>query len=104
MANEERVELCQVQMDKTGFAFWLTLIGTLCWVVCFWWMYRISNKQNVLLDQLHAQGERIEKLSRIEHDLIKEVHPQVSEIKDGIDTIIAAANENGENNSSKTEQ
>ena len=89
-------------MDKTGFAFWLTVIGTLCWVVCFWWMYRISNNQNVLLDQLHAQGERIEKLSRIEHDLIKEVHPQVSEIKDGIDTIIAAANDNGENNSSVT--
>jgi len=89
-------------MDKTGFAFWLTVIGTLCWVVCFWWMYRISNNQNVLLDQLHAQGERIEKLSRIEHDLIKEVHPQVSEIKEGIDTIIAAANDNGESNSSAT--
>ena len=46
-------------MDKTGLAFWLTLIGTLCWLVCFWWMYRISVKQNSLLAQLHAQGNLI---------------------------------------------
>lgn len=85
-------------MDKTGFAFWLTLTGTLCWIVCFWWMHRISTKQNTLLDQLRAQGERIEKLSRIEHDLIKEVHPQVSEIKEGIDTMVTAVKDNNENN------
>ena len=85
-------------MDKTGFAFWLTLAGTLCWVVCFWWMYRISAKQNALLDQLHAQGKRIEKLSKLEHDLIKEVHPQVGEIKDGMDAMVAAVKENTESN------
>jgi hypothetical protein len=86
-------------MDKTGLAFWLTLIGTLCWLVCFWWMYRISVKQNSLLAQLHAQGERIEKLSKLEHDLIKEVQPQVGEIKEGMDTMFAAVKENAENNS-----
>jgi hypothetical protein len=64
-------------MDKTDFAFWLTLTGTLCWVVCFWWMYRISTKQNALLDQLH---------------------PQVGEIKEGMDTMVAAVKENAENN------
>ena len=81
-------------MNKASFAFWLTLIGTLCWVACFWWMYRISNKQNDLLDQLRAQGKRIEKLSKIEHDLIKEVHPQVNEIKEGMQEMIAAVKEN----------
>jgi hypothetical protein len=86
-------------MDKTSLAFWLTLIGTLCWLVCFWWMYRISAKQNALLTQLHAQGKRIEKLSKLEHDLIKEVHPQVGEIKEGMDTMFAAVKENAENNS-----
>ena len=86
-------------MDITDFSFWLTLIGTLCWIVCFWWMHRISTKQNALLDQLHLQGERIEKLSRIEHDLIKEVHPQVSEIKEGMDTIVAVVKDTQENNS-----
>jgi hypothetical protein len=28
-------------MDDSGFAFWLTLLGTICrgvGVVCFWWM------------------------------------------------------------------
>ena len=86
-------------MDKTSFAFWLTLTGTLCWVVCFWWMHRISSKQNALLDQLHAQGKRIEKLSKVEHDLIKEVHPKVGEIKEGMDTMVAAVKETVENNS-----
>jgi len=86
-------------MNKTSCAFWLTLTGTLCWVACFWWMYRISAKQNALLDQLHAQGKRIEKLSKIEHDLIKEVHPQVGEIKEGMDAMVAAVKENTENNS-----
>jgi HPt (histidine-containing phosphotransfer) domain-containing protein len=46
---------------------------------------RVSTKQNVLLDQLRAQGKHIEKLSKIEHDLIKEVHPQVNEIKEGME-------------------
>jgi hypothetical protein len=86
-------------MDKTGFAFWLTLTGTVCWVGCFWWMYRISTKQNAFLDQLRAQGQRIEKLSKVEHDLIKEVHPQVGEIKEGMDAIVAAVNETTESNS-----
>ena len=86
-------------MDKTGFAFWLTFTGTFCWLVCFWWMYRISTKQNALLAQLHEQGKRIEKLSKSEHELIKEVHPQVGEIKEGMDTVVTAMRENTENNS-----
>ena len=83
-------------MDKSTFAFWLTLAGSFCWIACFWWMYRISAKQNALLDQLHAQGKRIEKLSKIEHDLIKEVHPQVNEIKEVMSTMVAAVKENAE--------
>ncbi len=81
-------------MVKIDLAFLLTLTGTLCWVVCFRWMHLISTKQNALLDQLRAQGKRIEKLSKIEHDLIKEVHPQVGEIKDGMDAMVAAVKEN----------
>ena len=55
-------------------------------------------KQNALLDQLHAQGKRIEALSKLEHDLIKEVQPQVGEIKEGMDAMVAAVKENGNNN------
>jgi hypothetical protein len=86
------------KMDKNNLAFWMTLAGTVCWGVCFWWMRRLSIKQNTLLDQLREQGKRIEKLSKIEHDLIKEVHPQVNEIKEGMDEMIAVVKENAENN------
>jgi hypothetical protein len=60
-------------------------------------MRRLSVKQNALLDQLREQGKRIEKLSKIEHDLIKEVHPQVNEIKEGMDEMRAVAKENSHN-------
>ena len=85
-------------MDRNAAAFWLTLVGTVCWGVCFWWMHRISAKQNYLLDKLREQGKRIEDLSKVEHDLIKEVHPQVGEIKEGMDEMIAAAREIAETN------
>src|ERR1700678_372032 len=85
-------------MSMNTLAFVMTLVGSGCWVVCFWWMYRISEKQNSLLDRLTEQGKRIEKLSKIEHDLIKEVHPQVGEIKEGMDEVIAAVKENTESN------
>ncbi len=83
-------------MEK--IAYWMTMVGMGCWGACFWWMYVISKKQNNLLDRLSEQGKRIEKLSRIEHDLIKEVHPQVSEIKDGMDEMIAVVKESAESN------
>ena len=81
-------------MNTNILAFWMTLAGTVCWGVCFWWMRRISIKQNFLLDQLREQGRRIEKLSKIEHYLIKEVHPQVNEIKEGMEEMIAVVKEN----------
>ena len=83
-------------MTKNDIAYWLALMGSLCWVVCFWWMHRISSKQNALLDQLHMQGKRIEKLSKIEHDRIKEVHPQVAEIREGLDAMVTAVKDNTE--------
>jgi phosphoserine phosphatase len=87
-------------MNENNFAFWMTFAGTICWGVCFWWMHRLSNKQNALLDQLREQGKRIEKLSRLEHDLIKEVHPQVTEIKEGMEEMIAVVKENSEHHPS----
>jgi hypothetical protein len=85
-------------MDINKLSFLMAIVGTACWAVCFWWMYRISKKQNSLLDRLGDQGKRIEKLSKIEHDLIKEVHPQVSDIKEGMEEMIAAVKENTESN------
>jgi hypothetical protein len=79
-------------------AFVMTFVGTGCWGVCFVWMYRISAKQNSLLERITEQGKRIERFSKIEHDLIKEVHPKVGEIKEGMDEMIAAVKENTESN------
>jgi hypothetical protein len=81
-------------MSRGSLSFWMNVAGTVCWGVCFWWMHRLSVKQNSLLDQIREQGQRIEKLSKIEHDLIKEVHPQVNEIKEGMDEMKAAVKEN----------
>ena len=81
-------------MNRIELSFWMTVTGTVCWAVCFCWMYRISAKQNRVMDQLREQGKRIEKLSKIEHDLIKEVHPQVGEIKLGLEEMVAAVKEN----------
>ena len=60
----------------------LSVVGTGCWAVCFWWMHRISERQNAVLKELKAHSERIERLSREEHELIKEVHPAVGQIKE----------------------
>ena len=46
-----------------------------------------------------SRAGRIEKVSKLEHALIKEVHPQVGEIKEGMDAVVAAVKENYENNS-----
>ena len=65
----------------------LGCIGTLCCVVCFWWMHRISCRQDAMLEELHEMTTRIEKLSRAEHDLISDVHPQVTEIKEHVENV-----------------
>ena len=70
-----------------AMAFVLSSVGTVCWVVCFWWMHRISSRQDAMLEELHEMTKRIEKLSRAEHDLISDVHPQVSEIKEQVQNV-----------------
>ena len=68
-------------MNEPTVVFWATIIGAACWPVCFWWMHRISTRQAAMLLTLQEQGERIEKLSKEEHDLIQKVHPEVEQIR-----------------------
>ena len=70
--------------------FALTWIDTLCWGICFWWMHCISSGQNSLLTELHQVAKRIQSLSEAEHELIQEVHPQVSAIKESVQTVAQA--------------
>jgi hypothetical protein len=65
----------------------LTWLGIGCWLVCFWWMHRISSRQDAMLTGLREMTERIERLSEAEHELIREVHPQVGEIKEHVETV-----------------
>lgn len=70
-----------------AMALVLGCIGTVCWAVCFWWMHRTSSRQDAMLEKLHEMTTRIEKLSQAEHDLISDVHPQVSEIKEHVQNV-----------------
>jgi hypothetical protein len=70
-----------------AMALVISCIGTLCWILCFWWMHRISSRQDAMLEELREMTTRIERLSQSEHDLIREVHPQVSEIKEQVENV-----------------
>ena len=65
----------------------LTWIGIGCWGVCFSWMRRISSRQEAMLKELHEMTQRIERVSEAGHELIREVHPQVGEIKEHIESV-----------------
>src|SRR2546423_2231592 len=69
---------------KMTIALILTWVGTGWWGICFWWMHRLSSRQEIMLKELHDVTKRIEKLSKVEHDLIREVHPNVEEIKESV--------------------
>lgn len=68
----------------------LTWVGIACWAVCFWWMHRISSRQDALLKELNEMTQRVERLSKAEHDMIKEVHPKVHEIKEHVESVAEA--------------
>ncbi|MDB6021224.1 MAG: hypothetical protein JWQ04_1081 [Pedosphaera sp.] len=84
-------------MNNTDIVYWLTWLNAGCWGVCFWWMHRISSRQDALLNQLKTQARRIETLSKEEHALIKEVHPQVGELVEGMQEVVDSVRENEEN-------
>jgi hypothetical protein len=50
-------------------------------------MRRISSRQDAMLKELHGMTQRIEQLSQAGHDLIRDVHPQVGEIKEHMETV-----------------
>src|ERR1041384_3105464 len=83
----ENALLSAIGMNFEVIALILGCVGTLCWAVCFCWMYRISSRQDAMLEELHEVTTRIEKLSEAEHDLIRDVHPQVGEIKEHVQNV-----------------
>jgi len=65
----------------------VTLLDVGCWAVCFWWMHRISQRQDDMLKELHEQAHSIEELSRKEHEILKELHPTVQKIDENVDKV-----------------
>jgi hypothetical protein len=69
------------------WANFVTLLDIGCWAVCFWWMHRISERQNTMLEELQQQARTIEELSKEEHEILKELHPTVQKIEEGVDRV-----------------
>ena len=65
----------------------VAVIDVACWAVCFWWMHRISQRQDTMLKELQQQAHSIEELSREEHQILKELHPTVQKIEEGVDRV-----------------
>jgi hypothetical protein len=82
-----------MHFDVQTVALILAWVGTACWAICFWWMHRLSSRQEMMLKELHDVTKRIEKLSKAEHDLISEVHPKVEEIKESVKEVSDAVSE-----------
>ena len=75
----------------------LEFVGTACWIGCFWWMYRLSARQDAMLQELHKVMKRIEELSKAEHDILREVHPSVEKIKESVKDVAVAVSEDAKN-------
>lgn len=58
--------------------------GVACWPVCFWWMHRISVRQDAVLKQLQEQARRIEEVSKEEHKILQDLHPVVQSIEESV--------------------
>jgi hypothetical protein len=68
---------------------WLELFSAACWPVCFWWMHRISKKQNAMLADLDAQQKKVREISDEGREIIKEIEPKVKKVAERIDDAVA---------------
>ena len=65
----------------------VAVLNFACWGACFWWMHRLSARQERMLCELQEQAQRIEKLSKAEHDLLRELHPAVEDMQSDIEQV-----------------
>lgn len=73
-------------MNRTLLDF-ITVADLGCWCICFWWMHRVSTRQDDMLDQLRRQARRIENVAKEEHAILTELHPNVEAIQKGVDEV-----------------
>ena len=70
-----------------SFFNFLGVLDLVCWGVCFWWMHRISQRQNAMLAELQQQAQTTEELSKEGAEILKELHPTVQKIDETIDQV-----------------
>ncbi|MGI8955575.1 MAG: hypothetical protein ACR2II_01515 [Chthoniobacterales bacterium] len=73
-------------MNRTLLDF-ITVADLGCWCICFWWMHRVSTRQDAMLEQLRRQARRIENVAKEEHAILTELHPNVEAIQKGVDKV-----------------
>jgi hypothetical protein len=72
---------------SSALANFVALLDIACWAVCFWWMHHISQRQNIMLEELQEQARSIEELSKEEREILKELHPTVQKIEEDVDKV-----------------
>ena len=72
---------------SSALANFVALLDIGCWAVCFWWMHRISQRQDIVLKELQDQARSIEELSKEEREILKELHPTVQKIEEDVDQV-----------------
>lgn len=93
LSEFQRVQLSNFLFPENRYAMSRLLLDSIsvadigCWCVCFWWMHRISSRQNAMLEQLRGQAHRIEKISEEEHAILTELHLNVEAIQRGVDEV-----------------
>jgi hypothetical protein len=66
---------------------WSRLLVRLFWVDV---SHFLSPGRDAMLKELHQMTTRIEQLSQAEHELIRDVHPKVHEIKEHVENVAEA--------------
>ena len=74
-------------MSSRLFFDLVNVAGLACWPVCFWWMHRISKRQDAMLIRLRKQARRIERVSEEEHEILTQLRPSVEKIERGLDEV-----------------
>ena len=74
-------------MSSRLFFDLVNVAGLACWPVCFWWMHRISKRQDAMLIRLRKQARRIERVSEEEHEILTQLSPSVEKIERGLDEV-----------------
>jgi hypothetical protein len=68
LLQQQRLSWSGISLCGWHVAIWLNFA---CWAICFWWMHKLSSRQETMLRELQEQARRIEHLSKAEHQLLQ---------------------------------